>query len=263
MRTDATDAERLLWRELRAGRLFADQDGAEVVDVGARRAGEDEVAERGEEAVAVVVGQERARRRRPKRRGARQGVGASIAPALSSVPSMPSVSPARAWMPGARRGPRPAPAGIRRCGRRARRPRTVTVVSPPDSSTQGGAAAAGRGRTCSAMPAMTGATSRASPSMASPRMSGVTPAARAASAAASSASCGVAMRRVSQCAKRGSPGLGVSLAGGASTPRGARRLDAVALRGWPARRRTCVGSATVGPEAMSAGSSPARRRWPA
>ena len=49
-------------------------------------------------------------------------------------------------------------------------PRTVTVVSPPDSSTQG----AGMGclwlATCSAMPAITRPTSRASPSMLSPKM---------------------------------------------------------------------------------------------
>ena len=65
-------------------------------------------------------------------------------------------------------------------------PRTVTVVSPPESSTQGPRA----GSPCSAaeraIPAKTLPTSRASPSIASPSSSGVTPAARATSAAARS-----------------------------------------------------------------------------
>ena len=72
-----------------------DQDGAEIVDVGEGRAGDDQVAEGGEQAVAVVVGKARPR---VDAACARPGkcVGLTIAPALSSVPSMPSVSPASA-----------------------------------------------------------------------------------------------------------------------------------------------------------------------
>ena len=57
----------------------------------------------------------------------------SIAPALSSVPSMPSVSAAARRCPAIRRAP--APGASRNSPFRPPRPvpRTVTVVSPPDS----------------------------------------------------------------------------------------------------------------------------------
>ena len=86
-------------------------------------------------------------------------------------------------------------------------PRTVTVVSPPDSSTQGVANGWPRRAACWAMPAITLPTSRASPSRLSPRIYGVTPAARATPAAASSAICGVAISSMLALARRGSPGL--------------------------------------------------------
>ena len=89
-------------------------------------------------------------------------------------------------------------------------PRTVTVVSPPESSTQGAGSGWPVATTDRAMPAMTLPTSAASPSSASPRISGVTPASLATAAAASSDSCGVAIMMVSTPASRGSPGFGVS-----------------------------------------------------
>ena len=54
-------------------------------------------------------------------------------------------------------------------------PRTVTVVSPPESSTQGGGSGWPCWTTESAIPAMSLPTSRASPSSASPSISGATP----------------------------------------------------------------------------------------
>ena len=96
------------------------------------------------------------------------------------------------------------------------RPRKVTVVSPPETRTQGGAAGWPWRAHWRAIPAITRPTTAASPSMASPRINGVTPASRASAAAASRAACGVATSRVSARAKAGSPGLGVSAAGSAS-----------------------------------------------
>ena len=73
-----------------------DQDGAEIVDIGQRRAGDDAVAQRLEEAVAVV-GVERGARVDFLARGRGRGCRASAcAPAISSMPSTPSVSPASA-----------------------------------------------------------------------------------------------------------------------------------------------------------------------
>src|SRR5690606_5976251 len=94
------------------------------------------------------------------------------APAISSWPSTPSVSPA--GMPAAWRPARPWP-------------RTVAVVPPPDSSTQGGGMGWPWARSCRAMPLRALPTSRASPSMRSPSSSGATPASRATEAAASRA----------------------------------------------------------------------------
>ena len=86
-------------------------------------------------------------------------------------------------------------------------PRRVTVVSPPDSSTQGAGTGWPWRATCRAMPASTLPTSRASPSSESTRMKGVTPAWRATWAAASSAICGAAIMRTWAPARRASPGL--------------------------------------------------------
>src|SRR3954447_19711922 len=139
--------------------------------------------------------------------------GVTIAPATSSAPSIPSVSPAIAHTPGT-----PFSATARASRNSTLRPprplpRTVTVVSPPESRTQGG----GRGWPCwtteSAIPAMSLPTSAASPSSASPSSSGATLFRRATSAAASSDICGVAIMTVSAPASRGSPGFGVSSAG--------------------------------------------------
>ena len=82
------------------------------------------------------------------------------------------------------------------------------------------------------------------------------PACRAAAAAASSASCGRAMMVVATRARRGSPGLGVSSC--------ALRRRAIAAAGSSIRyfsstaraSAKVVGSATVGPDAITAGSSP-------
>ena len=179
---------------------------------------------------------------------------------MSSEPSMPSVSAAIAAMPGwpssatasasrnsALRPPRPPP-------------RTVTVVSPPERSTQGGSpidpTSPPKRATWRAIPACTCATSRASPSIESPRITGATPAARATSAAARSASCAVASMITSLRANRGSPGFGVSsfaarrcsiTACGSSIPYFASTASASA---------NVVGSGTVGPDAITDGSSP-------
>ena len=87
------------WRLSRARSAPVDQDGAEIVDVGQRRPGDDRVAERLEEAVAVVGVQARARRRCPAPRRARACRARRCAPAISSAPSTPSVSPASACTP--------------------------------------------------------------------------------------------------------------------------------------------------------------------
>ena len=89
-------------------------------------------------------------------------------------------------------------------------PDTVTVVSPPESTAQGGGAGCPRRAIWRAMAACTPATSRASPSTASLRIRGRKPASRAAAAAASSAACGVVTAAARLRARRGSPGFGVS-----------------------------------------------------
>ncbi len=141
-------------------------------------------------------------------------------------------------------------------------PRTVTVVSPPDSSTAGGDTrrAPMRNRpalTCNAIAACTAATSRASPSIRSLSTIGVMPRARAASAAAASACCGLAISSKRVRAKIGSPGFGVSFTAAA---RWAATADGASIRYLASTERASaklVGSATVGPEAITAGSSPA------
>ena len=140
-------------------------------------------------------------------------------------------------------------------------PRTVTVVSPPDSSTAGSDTMSlptrnWPVRNCSAIAACTAATSRASPSIRSLSTIGVTPRARAVSAAAPSACCGLAISWKRAWPKTGLSGFGVSSAAAArwaSTASGSRisYLDRTARAS-----AKVVGSGTVGPEAITAGSSP-------
>ena len=135
-------------------------------------------------------------------------------------------------------------------------PRTVTVVSPPEISTQGAWAGWPKLAHWRAIAACTSATSRDSPSMLLARIIGAMPASNAIAAAASSEACGVAIMMFSTRARRGSPGFGVSSSlarkrcntgAGASMPYLARMARASAL---------LDGSATVGPEAITDGSSP-------
>ena len=137
------------------------------------------------------------------------------------------------------------------------RPRTVTVVSPPDSSTHGGSNGWPCRATCSAMPASTLPTSRASPSMLSPRMwTGHARLARRPPRRLRAPSA--AWRRsASRCrARRGIAGLDAFAAAAFQDVRRRRRQrDAVAPDDASASAQV-VGSATVGPEAMSIGSSP-------
>ena len=136
-------------------------------------------------------------------------------------------------------------------------PRIVTVVSPPESSTQGG-----RGRLAVAahLPRDPGHHARDLARLALDRVAEDERRDAGAArdlAAARSDVCGVAIIRISLRDSRGSPGFGVSsrarckmratAAGGGSTPYFARMARASAK---------VVGSATVGPEAMTAGSSP-------
>ena len=171
------------------------QDRPEVVDIGECGSADDQPVERPEEAVGVVPGEMGSRVDALLFRCA--STPASIqAPALSSLPSMPSVSQAMAETPSspprrsasasrnsAFRPPRGRDADF--CGLGSGAPEagfTVTVVSPPESSTQGLRAGSPWRAALSAKPAITVATARASPSIASPRMSGMTP-------------CGVPRRR--------------------------------------------------------------------
>ncbi len=107
------------------------------------------------------------------------------------------------------------------------------------------------------MPPSTLPTSRASPSMASPRMCAAKPASVATAAAASSAACGVAIMRISARASRWSPGFTDS-----PRPLSSNSIAAAGEQSMSCRRtmssasRQVVGSATVGPEAMSSGRSP-------
>ncbi len=128
-------------------------------------------------------------------------------------------------------------------------PVRVTVTSPPLNSTVPGAAARAR-RHCST------ATSRASPSSASPRITGCSPLLLAVCAAASSATCGVATSTVRQLASRGSPGFGVSSAA-CSRWRPTAGGSVMRYRSRMARASAkVVASGTVGPEAITEGSSP-------
>ncbi len=131
-------------------------------------------------------------------------------------------------------------------------PASVTVVSPPESRTQG----ARSGWPCraadSATPASARPTWRASPSSASPRTSGSRPCRRASSAIAASAIIGVATRRNSARSRRFtlSPSPRARCAAAASGSR-------IAWRATTSRASAKVeGSGTVGPLAITSGSSP-------
>ena len=160
-------------------RIARHEDRAEVVDVGERRPGDHRVAERREEAMAVVVrrGVARADALRPR---ARQRVGRDdrAGDFLRAVDAV-GVAGDRVDARLAVERDRERRAGTRRCGRRDRR----RAPSPSSRRRRSARRAARSGSpcaaTCSAMPAMTLPTSRASPSIASPRIAGVTPASRA------------------------------------------------------------------------------------
>ena len=141
------------------------------------------------------------------------------------------------------RPPRPAPA-------------TRTVVSPPERRTHGAAAGWPRSATWRAIAACTPATSRDSPSTASLRINGRQPASRATAAAASSAACGVATTAKRLRARRASPGFGVSSAAAARRAATAGGGTMAYFSSTPRASAKVVGSGTVGPEAMVAGSSP-------
>src|SRR6478672_10240286 len=84
----------------RSDDLRRDQRGAEIVDVGAGRAGDKAVVQHREEAVAVIVVQHRCGSR-PLARARASVSGVKTAPAISSAPSTPSVSADRPQMPDA------------------------------------------------------------------------------------------------------------------------------------------------------------------
>jgi hypothetical protein len=71
---------------------------AKVVNIGMRRAGRHEIIQRSEEAMTLVV-VEHGLCTQSEAAARVTEAGVSGAPALSSEPSMPSVSPAIAWMP--------------------------------------------------------------------------------------------------------------------------------------------------------------------
>ena len=241
------------------------QDGAEIVDIGQGRPGHDEIAERREKAVAVIVGQRlRADRCRP-RCGPRDACpGYTIAPALSSVPSMPSVSQASACdARSAVERQRRAPAGTRCCARRARCrapsrwSRRPTAAPPAAATRRRRPESAGRG-----LPGDAGMDQRDVARLALDRVAqherrdaGV---ARRPRPRRRAPRCGVAIR--SKCAagedadRRAS---GVSSRGGGEMRDDRRRRRRCAYLASTARASAkVVGSGTVGPEAMTAGSSP-------
>ena len=88
--------------------------------------------------IGVVIGEERLEIDALGLRRGRNCRAVMMAPALSSPPSMPSVSQAMAEMP-----PKPSSASVRPSRNSASRPplplpRTVTVVSPPEMMATGG-----------------------------------------------------------------------------------------------------------------------------
>src|SRR5579885_175687 len=103
------------------------------------------------------------------------------------MPGCPFKAIARASKNSVLRPPRPVP-------------RNVTVVSPPEMSTQGAGRGWAKPCTCRAMAACTKPTSRASPSIALARIIGSMPALRATWAAASSGNGGVDQAYVARLA---------------------------------------------------------------
>ena len=179
------------------------------------------------------------------------------APALSSLPSMPSVSQASAWTPASPSSARASASRYSQLG--PPRPPvcvSVTVVSPPETRTQGGFAGSPRWAAARARRACARATSRASPSTASPRMTGLTPALRATAVAAARASRAVAINTARLLARRRSPGLGVSSAPERRWSTTAAGSSSPYLSITASASAKVVASATVGPEAITAGSSP-------
>ena len=221
--------------------------------------GDDRVAERLEQRVGVVVG-ERARAGRGRARRARARVsGVTSAPAagLAAVDAV-GVAGQRPDAGQRRRAPPRGRAGTRRCAR----PGPCRAPSPWSRRPTGARrAAAADGRTrrrrgrcppspCRPPPPRPRARRRGS--AASPPPPAPT------SAAASSDSRGVAISRVSAVRE---PRIARLRRLVRAPPRGGARtdggsLDAVAGEDAPRPRRRWSGSATVGPEAIAAGSSP-------
>ena len=95
------------------------QDRAEVVDVGQRRTGDDQIAEHGEEPVAVVVGKRRLGVRDRARRRARANPASERAGVVLGAVDAVGVAGERVDTATCRRARPPARAGTRRCVRRA------------------------------------------------------------------------------------------------------------------------------------------------
>ncbi len=160
-----------------------DQDGAEVIDVGPGRAGDDRSPSAAKKPPLSLARQRVARRRCPaaRPRARRVGCERSRRP-LSSMPSMPSVSQARAWMPAQ---------AVERDGERqqelALRPPRPPVAAHGHrglAARQHARRRRGAGWPCGATCARDARhgpapTSRASPSIVSPRMTGASAARRA------------------------------------------------------------------------------------
>ena len=144
-----------------------------------RRPRHHQVAERREEAVGVVAVEELAAPSCPCAAARASVSGVTMAPALSSTPSMPSVSAAE--HPDARLALQRDRAAEQElggsaaasAGRALPAALTVTVVSPPDRITHGCANGAPRRATARASAACTLPTSRDSPSISSLRMCGL------------------------------------------------------------------------------------------
>ncbi len=162
--------------------------------------------------MAVIVGQRCAGASRPRAVRARQSVGrddraGGVAAAVDAVgvagdggnPAAPSSATARASRNSPLRPPLPLP-------------RMVTVVSPPEISTQGAGAGCRRAQRPGRDAAMARPTSRASPSIASPRITGATSAgARGFRRRLRARPCGGGDDDREACARQsGSPGFGVS-----------------------------------------------------
>ena len=221
----------------------------------------DQVAERVEQAVAVMRGQHAARRRAPRAR-ARQRVGGQRARRRSRPCRRCRRCRRRcAQMPGAPSSAIARPSrnvGVAAALAAGVPSPMVTVVSPPDSSTAGARERLAVRAHRAGDAGHDGADLAASPSSASPRISGVRPSARAAAAAARSAIIGVAIMRKSACGRL--PGFGVSSSSRASraaTAGGGR--DAVARDQRRGHRRRWWDPARSGRSRSPPGRRPARR----